>query len=53
MIWEGDPGKASIEQLKSEGVKSLVYDPCGNKPEKGDFLSVMRQNVENLRVAFE
>ena len=53
MIWEGDPDKASVEKLKSTGVESLVFDPCGNKPEKGDFLSVMRQNVESLRVAFE
>jgi zinc transport system substrate-binding protein len=52
MIWEGDPDKASVEQLKSTGVKSLVFDPCGNMPEKGDFLSVMRQNVENLKKAF-
>jgi len=35
------------------GVKSLVFDPCGNKPDQGDFLSVMWQNVENLKSAFQ
>jgi len=29
-----------------------VFDPCGNAPDQGDFMSVMRQNVENLKAAF-
>jgi zinc transport system substrate-binding protein len=53
MIWEGEPIKASVEKLKSMGINSLVFDPCGNVPDQGDFMSVMRQNVENLKVAFE
>jgi zinc transport system substrate-binding protein len=53
MIWEGDPLEASVETLKSMGINSLVFDPCGNVPEQGDFMSVMRQNIENLKMAFE
>jgi zinc transport system substrate-binding protein len=53
MIWEGDPLEASVETLKSMGINSLVFDPCGNVPEHGDFMSVMRQNIENLKMAFE
>jgi zinc transport system substrate-binding protein len=53
MIWEGKPMKESVERLKSIGVDSLVFDPCGNTPDQGDFLSVMRQNVENLKLAFQ
>ena len=52
MIWEGDPIKSSVDRLKSTGVDSLVFDPCGNVPGQGDFLSVMKQNVENLKSAF-
>jgi len=52
MIWEGKPNPKSVARLKSMGVDSLVFDPSGNSPEKGDFLSVMRQNIENLRAAF-
>ena len=52
MIWEGKPNPKSVASLKSMGVDSLVFDPSGNSPEKGDFLSVMRQNIENLRAAF-
>lgn len=52
MIWEGKPNPKSVKRLKSMGVDSLVFNPTGNSPEKGDYLSVMRQNVENLRAAF-
>ena len=49
MIWEGSPLKASVEKLKTMDLDSLVFDPCGNTPDQGDFFSVMRQNVENLK----
>ena len=52
MIWEGTPKKETVERLKSLGINSLVYDPCGNAPQEGDFLQVMHQNVENLKMAF-
>ena len=52
MIWEGEPIEESGERLKSIGIQSVVFDPCGNAPGQGDFMSVMRQNVENLKVAF-
>ena len=52
MIWEGTPLAESATGLKAIGVNSLVFDPCGNKPDQGDFLGVMQQNVENLRPAF-
>ena len=53
MIWEGATMKQSVESLKEIGVDSLVFNPCGNTPDQGDFLSVMRQNVENLKAAFQ
>ena len=53
MIWEGKPMKESAEKLKTIGVDSLVFDPCGNIPDQRDFLSVMRQNVENLKPVFK
>jgi len=53
MIWEGEPMSESVQRLKSVGLESLVFDPCGNVPVKGDFMSVMKQNVTNLRLAFQ
>ena len=51
MIWEGKPKKESVERLSAIGVDSLVFNPCGNTPDHGDFLSVMRQNIKNLKPA--
>jgi zinc transport system substrate-binding protein len=52
MIWEGEPAQESVAKLEAIGVKSVTFDPCGNMPDKGDFLSVMKANVENLEKAF-
>ncbi|MDX2456954.1 MAG: metal ABC transporter substrate-binding protein [Gammaproteobacteria bacterium] len=53
MIWEGKPNPESVTRLRSMGVDSLVFDPCGNRPGAGDFLSVMQQNVQNLERGFQ
>jgi zinc transport system substrate-binding protein len=52
MIWEAEPSPAITERLAKLGVRSVVFNPCGNRPATGDFLSVMRTNVENLRTAY-
>jgi len=52
MIWEGEALPESVEKLQSMGIGSTVFDPCGNTPGQGDFLSVMKQNVKNLTVVF-
>jgi zinc transport system substrate-binding protein len=52
MIWEGKPLSSSVEKLKSIGVRSIVFDPCGNVPEQGDFLGVMRMNIKNLKKVY-
>ena len=53
MIWEGEPHPESVARLQLMGIKTVVFDPLGNVPEHGDFLSNMRQNVENLKVVFQ
>mgnify|MGYP003673921678 CR=1 FL=1 len=52
MIWEGDPDPASVSKLKAIGIESLVFDPCGGPAEEGDWLTVMRSNLETLEAAF-
>ncbi|MBU6302640.1 MAG: zinc ABC transporter substrate-binding protein [Verrucomicrobia bacterium] len=49
MIWEGTPAPESVAKLRTLGLGSLVFAPCGNRPETGDWLTVMRQNLGNLR----
>ena len=53
MVWEGDPDPRTVAKLKSLGVGTVVFDPCGTMPAEGDLLSVMRQNVKNLRFVAE
>jgi zinc transport system substrate-binding protein len=49
MIWEGEPLPAVSARLRAAGVEPVVFSPCGNTPQQGDLLSVMRRNVEALR----
>jgi zinc transport system substrate-binding protein len=53
MIWEDEPLQASIDRLAEMGIRSLVFSPCFNRPEKEDFLAVMKQNIKNLRAVYE
>lgn len=48
MIWEGEPTSEAVAALDAVGVASVVFDPCGNRPESGDWLGVMRSNVAAL-----
>jgi zinc transport system substrate-binding protein len=52
MIWEGIPNPSTVAELKKSGLDSLTFDPCGNVPETGDYLSVMRDNALNLKNVF-
>ena len=49
MIWEGDPVERSIDLLNEKEIRSIVFDPCGNRPESGDWLTVMKKNLTNLQ----
>jgi len=53
MLWEGKPLEKSVDELETLGVKSAVFAPCMNTPEDGDFLQVMKQNIESLRNVYE
>jgi zinc transport system substrate-binding protein len=52
MIWEDTPQPQIVERLESIGIRSVVFDPCANAPESGDYLSVMRENVKALRLVY-
>lgn len=48
MIWEAEPLAEAAGRVQELGLESLVFDPCGNVPESGDFLSVMNANAAAL-----
>jgi zinc transport system substrate-binding protein len=50
MIWEATPQAEIVRRLQVQGVTCIVFEPCGNVPKQGDYLSVMERNVENLKV---
>ena len=52
MIWEGQPAPVSVQRLRETGIGSLVYDPCANVPGKGDFMDVMQENINNMKIIF-
>lgn len=52
MLWEAEPLAETAARLRAQGVEPIVFDQCGNVPSAGDYLSVMRENVENLRRAY-
>ena len=51
MLWEAEPLTETSERLGSMGVTVVVFDQSGNVPAEGDYLSVMRRNVESLGAA--
>ena len=52
MIWEANPNQETVTKLKTMGINSLVFAPAANTLDKGDFLSIMEQNIKNLQQAF-
>ena len=52
MIWEGQPLPEIVEKLVEIGIQSVVFDPCAGKPEQGDFMSVIKQNVAELQKVY-
>jgi len=51
LIWEAEPAPETVRRLEALGIRSVVYEPCSNAPETGDWLGVMRRNAERLRDA--
>jgi zinc transport system substrate-binding protein len=45
MLWEAEPLPEVRQELEKIGLKLYVFNPCGNRPESGDFMSVMWDNV--------
>ena len=52
MIWEGEPLPDIAARLDDQGVRCVVFSPCANAPEQGDFMSVMQKNLLALRVVY-
>ncbi len=51
MLWEAEPLPQTRERMEALGVKVVVFAPAASRPDSGDYLSVMRDNVTNLEQA--
>jgi zinc transport system substrate-binding protein len=53
MLWKSEPVEDTVAGLHEVEVGSLLYDPCGNVPETGDYLAVMDANAGALETIAE
>ena len=52
MIWEGEPLPGIAARLKSMGIQSVVFDPCAARSSQEDFLSIMKTNIEAIKIVY-
>ncbi len=48
MIWEGQPLPEVRARLEEMGIRTVVFQVTGNRPETGDYFSIMQGNVQRL-----
>ncbi len=53
MLWEGEPLENTVSGLDELGIGSLLFDPCSNAPETGNFMTVMAANAGSLETIAE
>jgi zinc transport system substrate-binding protein len=52
MLWEDHPSSGNLKRLQELDIKSLVFNPCGNRVAGENFLDVMNKNIANLEQVF-
>jgi zinc transport system substrate-binding protein len=51
MLWESTPLESTREKLAARGVGVIVFETASNRPARGNYLSVMDENLRELRLA--
>lgn len=52
MIWEDEPLMSTAQRLADAGIASVPFNTIANRPEQGDYLSVMHDNANRLETGF-
>jgi len=52
MIWEGKPTTENLEYIRSLGLQNIVIESCMNRPENGDFITQMQENLKIFKKAY-
>ena len=53
MLWEDEPLQKTRDQLSSMGVNVILFRPVMNRPQQGDFMTIMEDNIMALATAYE
>lgn len=48
LFFEGEPHAEVTGRLSAMGIRIIVFEPVGNRPAQGDWLSAMHLNIERL-----
>ena len=51
LVWEAPAAPETLLRLATLEIRSTVFEPAGNRPRAGDFLSVMHENAQRLEAA--
>lgn len=51
ILWESDPAPGVRARFDAKGLASVVFSPCEQPPEEGDYLAAMRANIARLKAA--
>ncbi len=51
MLWEAPPLEATEAGLVARGLTPVVFEPAAQKPSEGDFMTVMKANIDRLECA--
>lgn len=49
MLWEDDPLAEIKAVLLEKGILVTEFNPCWNRPTAGDFMDVMKTNIQTLQ----
>jgi hypothetical protein len=52
MIWEDEPLQSTSRRLSDAGITSITLQTVANRPDEGDYLSVMYSNEKRLESIF-
>ena len=48
MVWEAPPLPSVVERLQQQGIRSIVFEPAGNRPVTGNYFTVMSANLSRI-----
>ncbi|MEM7622775.1 MAG: metal ABC transporter substrate-binding protein [Planctomycetota bacterium] len=53
LLWESEPIPASLATLAAAGVRSVIFAPGETTPARGDYLDLMRDNLDALEAVLD